>query len=61
MINERSNGDIEAAGAHLATAVTLLGVQTALGLLMRSGPKTAFKTPYKGKPLGPLSQMGKLP
>jgi hypothetical protein len=60
-LNARSNDDIKAAGAHLATAVTLLGVQTALALLTRSGPKSTFKTAYKGQPLGSLSQMGKLP
>lgn len=60
-LSASSNDDIQAAGAHLATAVTLLGVQTALALLTRSGPKTTFRSPYKAKPLGSLSQMGKLP
>lgn len=60
-IGARTPADIETAGGHLASAISLLGVQTVLALLMKGGPKSTFKSPYKGQNLKPLSQMTPLP
>nr|WP_154927602.1 hypothetical protein [Pantoea agglomerans] len=44
----RSEQELDAAAADLADAITLLGVNTVLALLMKKKPGDTFKTPFRG-------------
>ena len=60
-LDATSDADLDQAAQHLASAISLIGVQAVLAILLRQRPAT-FKTPYsKAKPLAPLSKMGRLP
>lgn len=45
----RTEADLDAAAHDLADAITLLGVDTVLALLLRKKPGDTFKTPFKGR------------
>ncbi|WP_245912288.1 hypothetical protein [Mixta gaviniae] len=44
----RNEGDLEAAAKDLADAITLLGINTVLALLLKKKPGDTFKTPFRG-------------
>lgn len=44
----RSEGDLDVAAKDLADAITLLGVNTVLALLLKKKPGDTFKTPFRG-------------
>lgn len=43
----KSTADLDGAAQDLAAAITTLGVDVVLGLLLRGKPETTFKEPYK--------------
>lgn len=51
----RTEADLDRAAGDLADAITILGVDVALGLLFRGRPKGIFSHSYKG-PLPPMRQ-----
>lgn len=57
----KSEAELDQAAQHLAKAISLIGVEAVLAILLRKRPDT-FKTRYsRAKPLAPLSKMGRLP
>ena len=59
-INSSTDKELDAASKHLATAITLVGVQSVMIILFRKRPGDTFKTVH-GKPLKPYKQMSRLP
>ncbi|EEE1754106.1 hypothetical protein CHS51_004776, partial [Salmonella enterica] len=53
--NATTEADLDEAAHNLADAITLIGVNAVLALLLKNKPKDTFNTPYRGRTFPKIS------